>query len=152
MKPYTQGRTYIGRIPAGVDLLGAVTRIANEQEIKVGTVQIYGTVSAVSLSVFDQVSKFPKIFEYTEGMEVATVSGTISQFKRRSLAKLGGVFVRLDGSVVAGTVALGTTTHACEAVITELEGGTLSRDFDMETGLPLWKEQSFLIGSDSADE
>jgi predicted DNA-binding protein with PD1-like motif len=129
----------------GIDLLAAITRIANEESIKTGLVTVYGMVSRLALGRFDQETRTSQIVELEEGLEIASLSGTISQFKGRSMARLGGIFVRADGSVLGGTLGLGTVVFACEAVITELAGGTLTRDFDMETGLPLWKENSLLI-------
>lgn len=148
---FSTGRTFIGRIPAGVDLLETITRIANEEEIKAGTVQIFGSVSGLSLTAFNQETRFSEEIRRDAGYDIAVLSGTVSQFKRRSLARISGVFANGTGETIAGTLALGTTTHACEAVITELTGGQLSRDFDMETGLPLWKNNSMLIESPAGD-
>ena len=144
-KPYSHQRIFIGRIPKGADLLASITRIANEEEIKSGTVTVYGAVSYLVLTVFNQEAKLQGTLERAEGMEIASLSGTISQFKGRSMAKLSGAFAARDGSVIGGSIALGTVVYACEVVITELIGGTLSRDFDFETGLPLWKENALLI-------
>ena len=145
-RPYQQGRIFIGRIPFGADLLAAVTRIANEQEIKVGTVTVYGILSRLSLTVFDQAARASSTIEREGGAEIASLSGTISQFKGRSMARLSGTFSLSDGSLLGGTLAIGSLVYACEAVITELAGGVLSRDFDPETGLPLWKENALLTG------
>jgi predicted DNA-binding protein with PD1-like motif len=150
-KAYTQERVFIGRLPQGSDLLASVTRIANEEGIKVGSVSIHGSVMRAVLTVFDQQEKFLKTIECEEGMEIATMSGTISQFKGRSMARLNGVLAAVDGTVIGGVLALGTIVYACEAVITEFSGGTLSRDFDMDTGLPLWKETSLLVEPSETD-
>lgn len=144
-KPHTTNRVFIGRLPSGVDLVGAITRIANEEEIKVGTVVVHGSVQRAVLTIQNQESTMSEPLERDGGWEIAAMSGTISQFKGRSLARLNGVLAQHDGTVIGGTVALGTIVYACEVVITELQGATLSRDFDMETGLPLWKPASLLI-------
>lgn len=148
---YSTGRIFIGRLPADVDLLEAITRIANEEEIKVGTVEVFGTVKKLSLTLFNQETRFSEDILRNQGHNISSLSGTISQFKRRSLARLSGVFTDSTGNLVAGTLGLGTITHACEAVITELTGGVLSRDFDMETGLPLWKNNSILLEDSPSD-
>ena len=144
-KPYTQGRIFIGRLPKGADLVAAVTRVANEESIKLGTVVVHGTVERASLAVLDQESGTTRTIERDGGLEIAGMSGTISQFKGRSMARLNGAFASGDGSMIGGLVTIGTIVHACEVVITELEGGTLSRDFDPGTGLPLWRDTSLLI-------
>jgi predicted DNA-binding protein with PD1-like motif len=144
-KPYEQGRIFIGRIPLGADLLAAITRIANEQEIKLGTVMAHGMLSRVTLTVFNQATKAVMTVEREGGTEIAGLSGTISQFKGRSMARLSGTFAFPDGSVIGGNIGIGSVVYACEVVITELIGGVLSRDYDQETGLPLWKDTSLLL-------
>jgi predicted DNA-binding protein with PD1-like motif len=145
-KPYTSGRIFIGRLPKGSDLLGSIARIANEESIKVATVSVHGSVSRVSLTIFDQGTKQQEPIEREEGLEIVSLTGTVSQFKGRSMPKLNGIFAAPGGGLVGGALALGTEVYACEVVIAELEGGALIRDFDPETGLPLWKENSMLIG------
>lgn len=145
-KPYTQGRIFIGRLPQGADLLAAITHIANDEAIKVGTVVVHGAVARASLSLFDPEANIMMAVEREERMEIAGMSGTISQFKGRSMARLNGVLAGRGGATIGGMVTIGTTVLACEVVITELEGGTLSRDFDAATGLPLWKDGSLLTG------
>jgi predicted DNA-binding protein with PD1-like motif len=80
------------------------------------------------------------------------MSGTISQFKGRSMARLSGTLVGSGGAMIAGSIGLGTRAHACEVVITEYVGGTLTRDFDIDTGLPLWKESSLLVEAPAAEQ
>jgi predicted DNA-binding protein with PD1-like motif len=141
---YAIGRTFVGRLPAGIDLLEGLTRIANEEEIAVGRIEVYGSVSALSLTVQNQETRFAEQVREEQGFEIATLCGTISLFKRRALPRLSGLFAAADGTQRGGTLALGTITHACEAIITELTGRALSRDFDMTTGLPLWKNALLL--------
>lgn len=147
-KPYTSGRIYIGRLPNGADLLGSITHIVNEEAIKAGTVEVHGSVSRAVLSIFDPATKQQERIEHESGAEIVTLTGTISQFKGRSMPRLNGAFVSPNGNFFGGTLALGTEIYACEVVITELIGGTLSRDFDPDTALPLWKESSLLIADD----
>ena len=134
----------MGRLPKGADLLATITRIANDEGIRAASVTAHGAVARATLALFDQATKTPRTIEREEGMEIASMSGTISQFKGRSMARLNCVLAGSDGTVVGGVVAIGTLVYACEVEIVELLGGTLSRDFDMETGLPLWKDGSLL--------
>lgn len=148
---FSEGRIFAGRLPAGIDLLEGITRIANDEGIGVGTVEVFGSVKRLSLTAFDQETRFNAEIERNGPHDIASLSGTISQFKRRSLPRLSGVFVNSAGETVGGTLALGTTTHACEVIVRELTGGQLSRDFDMETGLPLWKQNSLLLPEEPGD-
>lgn len=136
---YKSGRVFAGGLPKGADLLEAITVVANEEGIKTAVVHVFGEVSSLAISQFDQDAMLPQTTERNEGHTIASLSGTISTFKRRSLARLSGVFAARGGALFGGTVALGTTVYACEVVIEEIDGASFSRDFDMQTGLPLWK-------------
>ncbi len=144
-KPYECGRMFVGRLPKGADLMAAVTKIANEEGVKLGTVSVHGLLVRLSISRHNFDTRMNEAVEHEGPVEIAAMSGTISQFKGRSMARLNGAAVAVDGSFVGGIVGLGTIVYACEVVITELLGGTLTRDFDMETGLALWKATSLLV-------
>ncbi len=144
-KPYTQGRHFIGRLPKGTDIIAAITRIVNDEKIGVGSVSVHGTVAEAAVTIYDQGQRTPVKHERAEGMEIAAMSGTVSTFKGRSMVRLNGLLVALDGSLLGGTVALGTIAFDCEVVITEYLGGTITRDFDEETGLPVWKSNAVIV-------
>lgn len=144
-KPYEAGRIFVGRLPKGADLMAAITKIANEEGVKLGAVSAHGLLERLSISRHNLETRMNEVAEYDGPAEIAALSGTISQFKGRSMARLNGVVVAGDGSLLGGVIALGTVVHACEVVITELLGGTLTRDFDMETGLALWKPTALLV-------
>lgn len=135
----------MGRLPNGADIVASVTRIANEEGIKGGRVEVHGSVARGVMTIFNPETRMAETIEREGGMEIAAMSGTISQFKGRSMARLNCVLAAPDGSCIGGTVSVGTIVYAAEVVITELLGGTLTRDFDAETGLPLWKESSLLL-------
>ncbi len=139
-KPYSSARTFIGRLERGADLVATITRIANEEGVKVGTVAVHGFIDGCTLSRVDPATGLPETIRLEGRFEIGHMSGTISQFKGRSMARLNGVLAGEGGAILAGTLAPGSLVHACEVVITEYTGGgVLSRDFDPETGLPLWK-------------
>jgi uncharacterized protein len=144
-KHYTPGRVFVGRIPRGADLIESIARIANEESIGVARVEVSGVVERLALTVLDPSTPMPTAIVHETPIEIASLSGTITQFKARALPRLAGMFVASDGTIRAGTLARGTRVYACEIVITELIGATLSRDFDRETGLALWKKSSLLI-------
>ena len=144
-KPYTAGRQFIGRLPIGTDIIAAITRIVNDETITVGSVSVHGTVSEAVVTIYDQHQRTPVRHERVEGMEIAAMSGTISTFKGRSMVRLNGLLAALDGSLLGGTIALGTIAFDCEVVISESIGGTITRDFDEETGLAVWKENAVLL-------
>ncbi len=58
-----------------------ISRIANEEGIKAGTIALYGIVSRVVVSRFDPLTMMQTAVERDEPMEIATAGGTISQFR-----------------------------------------------------------------------
>jgi len=139
-KPYTPGRTFIGKLSMGSDLVASLSRIAQEEEITVGTIALSGVVEAPVLTRREEGSDMDALIRYDGRWEIGAGSGTISQFKGRSMARVGGVLSNGNGDVICGTLAVGSIVHACEVVITEfVGGGALLRDFDPDTGRPSWK-------------
>ncbi len=136
---YGEGRIFVGRIGRGEDLLGRVTAILNEEEIRLGQIAVHGHLTRLVLSRHNPADPFAAEMDLQAPCDITVCSGTVSLFKRRALPQLAGLFVEPEGTLHAGTIRPGTIVHACEIVITELTGGSLSRDFDEETGLPLWK-------------
>lgn len=135
---YSIGRTLIGTVARGEDLLGRITAILNEEKIELGRVEVYGSVEKLTLERHDQGTGFGIDQTVQAGCDIVSLSGPISLFKRRALPRLHGLFVETSGTLHGGMVAPGTVIHACEVVITEYTGGKITRDFDQETGLPLW--------------
>lgn len=136
---YGEQKVLIGTIDRGEDLLERLTAIVNEEEIGVGRIEVFGALEELVLTRHDQQTRFPREDRIATGCDIVHLAGPVSLFKRRSLPRLHGLFVEPEGRLHAGTLGLGTRVHACEAIITCYEGRRLTRDFDMETGLPLWK-------------
>ncbi len=128
----------IGTIARGEDLLGRITAILNEEKIELGRVEVFGAVEKLTVERHDQGTGFGVETRSEGGCDIISLSGPVSLFKRRALPRLSGLFVETGGAVHGGIVMPGTIVHACEVVITEYTGGKITRDFDGETGLPLW--------------
>jgi hypothetical protein len=137
--PYSPGRTFIFKLEPEADLLASITRFANDEGVKVGRVSAIGAVTNASFSYFNQETKVYQPMEVPGRFEIVSCSGNISQFKQRSFAHLHIVFADSEGRAFGGHLAPGTTVFACEVILDELLGGTLTRDFDPETGLAGWK-------------
>ena len=136
---YAEERVLIGTIDRGHDLLERITAIVNDEGIEVGRVEVFGSVESLVITRHDQMTRFPTEDRISVGCDIISLAGPVSLFKRRALPRLHGLFVEPEGRLHGGLLALGTRTHACEAVITSYSGRKLTRDFDPETGLPLWK-------------
>jgi predicted DNA-binding protein with PD1-like motif len=142
---YTTKRTFIGRLPHGADLLESITKIVNEENIRVGKVTAIGAVQNGAVSYYDQTTKQYERIEFDKPMEILSCIGNVSVFKQRSMVHCHIVFSDREGKCFGGHLANGCTVFACEIIIEELEGDRLLRDFDETTGLPLWQERTVLI-------
>lgn len=141
---YSVNRTIIGRLSHGADLLAEITRIANEEKIVTGTITGLGGLKKGAVAFLNQKTKEYERIEFNEPMEIASLVGNISRMKQRAFPHVHVTLSDRQGRVFGGHLVQGCEIWAVEIMITVLDGGTLSRDFDSETGLALWPKESTL--------
>ncbi len=141
---YTVKRTILGRLKHGGDLLGEITRIVNDEHITMGTIMGIGGLKRAAVAFLNQTTKEYERIEIEESLEIVSLTGTISRMKQRSFPHVHVALSDRAGHMYGGHLVQGCEIWACEVVITELEGGVLSRDFDADTGLSLWPKESQL--------
>ena len=141
---YTPGRTIVGRLKHGADLLTELTRIVNDERIMMGTIMGIGGLKRAAVAFLDQKTKEYERLEFDEPFEIVSMSGTVSRMKHRAFPHVHVALSDRAGRVVGGHLVQGCEVWACEVVITELAGPVLTRDFDEETGLSLWPTEALL--------
>ncbi|MBD3425878.1 MAG: DUF296 domain-containing protein [Candidatus Omnitrophica bacterium] len=135
-----QGRIFMGRLKHRSDLLEELTSLCKKEDIRLGVFSVIGALDSVKLGYYKQNEQ-----EYTEcasldkKLEITSCTGNISD-------KDGEVFVHAHitladhkGSCYGGHLMPEARIFAGEYYIKELTGGKLSREFDQETGLSLWR-------------
>ena len=132
------GRVFVGRLPHGADVLGELTRIAAENDVSVGRVEVIGAVKRARVGYYDQEKKLYGFRDFDEPLEILAVAGNVS-------LKDGAPFVHAHitlsdeaGRAFGGHLAEGTVVFAAEFRLEELPGAALNRVPDETTGLALW--------------
>jgi predicted DNA-binding protein with PD1-like motif len=135
---YTVKGLHMGRLPKGSDLLLGLTDLVKERGITVGFLYAIGALESARFAYYLQDSKGYETICVDKALEILCLIGNISQ-------KEGEPFVHAhitlsdEEKVWGGHLVEGCKVFALEYQILELEGPTLNRVFDSETGLYLWK-------------
>jgi len=139
MTAYETGKVVMAGLPHDSDLLGAITDLARENNIEVGTIMAIGAVKKARIGYYDQSAREYREQDIEEPMEISSCLGNIS-------LKDGEIFVHAhinladrEGRVMGGHLCAGTIVFAAECRITELKGESLKRSYDDITGLSLWQ-------------
>jgi predicted DNA-binding protein with PD1-like motif len=138
MPEYTTGKTILGRLPHGSDLLREITRIVNENNITMGTITAIGGLKRARYGILDQVAKQYTYYDLEGPIEIVSCVGSVSSLKQRSMPHIHVALTDKEGRGYGGHVVEGCEVYLCEVAITELIGPKLARDFDPETGMPAW--------------
>ena len=134
------GRVFMGRLPKGADLLGALTELCVREGVTMGEVRVIGAVTRARVGYYNQTGRSYQALGWDEHLEILCLVGNVS-------VKDGAPFVHAHvtlsdrfGGVRGGHLLEGTPVFAAEYVLRELvtQSGTLERAFDEETGLFLW--------------
>jgi hypothetical protein len=127
------------RLPKGEDLQETLNSLCAEHKVTRGMVKCIGALEKATLAYYHQEGGEYESFEIGEPVEILAGVGNVS-------LKDGEPFVHMhltvglkNGDAKGGHLMPGCPIFACEAVILEIPGAPLEREFDEPTGLPLWK-------------
>jgi hypothetical protein len=139
MPNYSVKRTIIGQIERGTDLYNTITRIAQENNIRMGRVTGMGAVRSAKLAYYDQKTMKYSDIVFNEVMEIVSLYGNISIRDGKPFAHVHVVLSDEKGNSKGGHLLPGETpVFACEVTIDEFEGPELVRNADETIGLALW--------------
>ena len=138
----------IGRLPYKSDLLRELNKIAAQQEIKAGVVQVMGSLSRARLSFFDQQIRAYRELDFDASHEIVSGTGNLSLRSDDGVpfAHLHIAVANSTGNVVGGHCLEGCTVYAVEFVIWPFCGTPPRRVLDNATGLLLWEQALYRSG------
>ena len=139
MKKISTQQAYMGKLQHGADLLEEITQTCNRESIRLGRIQAIGAVQRARLAYYNQKSREYRFFTIDQPMEILNLSGNISLKDGEPMVHAHITLADDAGNAYGGHVAPGTVIFACEIVIESFEGPAFEREFDEETGLPLWR-------------
>ena len=138
-REFTRGRRVVARLPHGGDLLYEIAAVADGHGILMAELRGIGALRRARLAYYDQIDRQYGEFSVDGAVELVGLLGTITRRDGATAVHAHATLAGHDGSCVGGHVAPGCEIFACELVLQELIGEPLEREFDEQTGLPLWR-------------
>ncbi len=137
-----QGRTIVGRLERGADIIEGLRAVCGTREVRCGTVSAVGALESVELIHYDPKRKRYRPPRLLKGpLEILSLQGNLSENEGDLHAHLHVTLSREGDNgieVMGGHLAAGKV-FACEFCITALDDVLLRRGEDRFTGLRLWQ-------------
>jgi len=138
---------FIGRLAKGDDLLPALEKFCQQQDIKVGEVRALGAVTRARVGFYNQEERKYYFLDFEQPLEILALVGNISLKDGKPMVHAHVTLADAAGRAFGGHLAEGTPVFACEYVIYEhMAEQELNRQLDQETGLMLWPSPSIKTG------
>lgn len=131
---------FMGKLRYGDDLLEEVSKICKEKNIRLGRIEAIGAVQKVCIGYYDQRDHTYAFHTIDQPLEITNLTGNISVKDGDPFVHAHVTLANASGQAFGGHLAPGTIVFACEWVIEAFDGPALVREYDAETGLPLWKK------------
>ena len=129
----------MARLPFGGDLLAEIAAVADGHGMAMAELRGIGALQQARLAFYDQGDKSYGEFAVDGPVELVGLLGTVSRRDGATAVHVHATLAAHDGACVGGHVAPGCVIFACELVLQELIGEPLEREYDEQTGLPLWR-------------
>lgn len=134
----TAGRGFVGRLETGTDLVEEIERFCAEQGVMAAQVVVIGAVRRARYAYYEQDDHRYRELQTDTHHEIVGFTGNVSMRDDRPFLHAHGTFADADGACVGGHLLPGIEVFAAEVMIREMEGVSLVRHPDQETGLALW--------------
>ncbi len=138
LRPIKSTQCFIGRLTHGCDLLEELTDICKKESITIGRIEGLGAVQKARLAYYNQSKGEYQFFTLDKHLEITKLIGNISIKDGEPMVHAHITLADDEGKAFGGHLAPGTIVFASEVIFEVFEGEELKRDFDEETGLPLW--------------
>ena len=136
---FTRGRRVVARLPHGGDLLEEIAAVAEGEGMLMAELRGIGALQRARLAFYDQAEQRYGEFAIEDPVELVSLMGTVTRRDGAPAVHAHATLAGHDGACKGGHVAAGCAVFACELVLQELIGEPLEREFDEQTGLPLWR-------------
>jgi predicted DNA-binding protein with PD1-like motif len=132
-------KVFIGKLKYNYDLLEELTSVCEQNGIRLGRVQALGAVKKARMGFYNQQARKYDFFEISENLEITALIGNISTRDNKPMVHAHITLSDAKGHAYGGHLAPGTVVFACEFIIDVYKGPQMRREYDKETGLPLWE-------------
>jgi predicted DNA-binding protein with PD1-like motif len=132
------GRTFVGRLEKGSDLVAEIERICTERGVSAAWVSVIGAVRRAAFAYYHQTDhRYLELASETHH-EIVGFIGNVSLRDGARFVHAHATFADEHGACVGGHLLRGTEVFVAEFEIRELMNVELVRTFDEEFGLALW--------------
>jgi predicted DNA-binding protein with PD1-like motif len=138
-REFSRGRRVVARLPYDGDLLAEIAQVADVHGMHNAELRAIGALQHARLAFYDQQAREYHEFAVDEPVELVSVLGNISRRDGATAVHAHAVLAGHLGGTIGGHVVPGCAIFACELILQELVGEDLERDYDEQTGLPLWR-------------
>lgn len=132
------GRTFVGRLATGSDLVEEIERLCAEQGIRAAWVSVVGAVQRAAFAYYDQAALHYVEVGSDEHHELSGFAGNVSMKEGKPFLHAHATFSNRDGETVGGHLLPGNPVWVAEVTLREMTGVELERTPDEMTGLALW--------------
>jgi predicted DNA-binding protein with PD1-like motif len=132
------GRTFVGRLATGTDLVEEIERFCAEQDVGAAWVSVVGAVQRSAFAYYDQRALRYVETGSDEHHELAGFVGNVSIKEGRPFLHAHATFSNREGETVGGHLVRGNPVWVAEVTLREMSGIELERTPDEVTGLALW--------------
>ncbi|MDK2820508.1 MAG: uncharacterized protein PWP31_473 [Clostridia bacterium] len=134
------GRQLAFRLSYGCDLLEALQKIVEENDVRFGSINFLGAVQKAKVAYYLQDKKRFVEFDIDKPMEILSGLGNVSIKDGKPFVHAHVTFLDSEGTVLGGHLLPGNIVFAGEVFIEEIElPAPPKREYDPVTGLFLWE-------------
>jgi len=137
----TAARTIVGRLDHNKDLLEELIAVCKAENVKLAALTAIGAVRKARIGFYNQQAREYQFIELDEPLEILSLVGNVSLRDGEPMVHAHITLGTEAGDAYGGHLAPGTTVFACEFIMQQLDGPEFVREYDDETGLPLWRRQ-----------
>lgn len=132
------GRTFVGRLEKGSDLISEIERICADRGVSAAWVSVIGAVRHAAFAYYHQTDhRYLELASDTHH-EITGFIGNISLREGKPFLHAHATFADEHGACVGGHLLRGIEVFVAEFTIREMLGVDLVRTYDPEFGLALW--------------
>ena len=132
------GNHIIVRMDRGEEILEQVKALAEQEHIRLATVQALGAINDFTVGVFNTDTKTYGATHFSGPYEIVSLNGTIDSMDGKFYAHLHMSAGNDQGQVFGGHLNRAVISAVCEMVVTVIDG-QIDRKFHPEVGLNLFQ-------------
>jgi uncharacterized protein len=124
------------RFDTGENVLEGISDFCESENVLAASFTAIGAAGATTLSYYDLKNKKYIDREFTDDLEIVSVTGNVGRMHKKPIIHAHGVFADRSLKTYGGHIKKIVVSATCEVTLTVLEG-EIVREFDAKTGLNL---------------